>query len=122
MQTLDTHHSPLASELRDEISARTGAGEPMDAIEESLVERYGERIRAVPRGAAPERWLIGVAVFVLGMGTAMLAWFARRRRTGTVTATGTGTGTDTGTATATEKPNGPPAQCRRAVFTPSAQS
>lgn len=49
-EPLDVHDSPLAHELRDEISARLGRGEPALAIEQDLVARYGERIRAVPSG------------------------------------------------------------------------
>lgn len=31
--------------------ARVAAGESADAIEDSFVERYGERVRAVPKGS-----------------------------------------------------------------------
>src|SRR5512140_1121487 len=49
-QTLDIHGSEIANTLRREIRTRLKAGESPDAIEQSLVARYGERIRAVPDG------------------------------------------------------------------------
>jgi cytochrome c-type biogenesis protein CcmH len=51
LQTLDIHESDSARDLRDEIVARVAAGESADAIEDSFVERYGERVRAVPKGS-----------------------------------------------------------------------
>jgi cytochrome c-type biogenesis protein CcmH len=45
-QTLDTHESDLATELRLEIARRAAEGEAHEAIEADLVERYGARIRA----------------------------------------------------------------------------
>jgi cytochrome c-type biogenesis protein CcmH len=47
-QTLDIHGSEIANSLRHEIRTRLKSGEAADAIEASLVARYGERIRAVP--------------------------------------------------------------------------
>ena len=47
--TLDVHESDLARDLRHEIRARLRGGESVDAIEESLVARYGERVRATPK-------------------------------------------------------------------------
>lgn len=47
--TLDVHESDLASTLRKEIRARLRAGEGVEAIEEALVARYGERMRAAPK-------------------------------------------------------------------------
>src|ERR1700690_4185349 len=47
-QTLDIHGSDIATSLRREIRTRLKAGESADAIEASLVARYGEKMRAVP--------------------------------------------------------------------------
>lgn len=47
-QTLDIHGSEIANSLRREIRSRLKAGEQPEAIEQSLVARYGERMRAVP--------------------------------------------------------------------------
>jgi cytochrome c-type biogenesis protein CcmH len=47
--TLDVHESELASALRREIRGRLRGGEGVEAIEESLVARYGERMRAAPK-------------------------------------------------------------------------
>jgi len=49
-QTLDVHPSEPATALRREIRARLLAGETAEAIEDDLVARYGDRIRALPRG------------------------------------------------------------------------
>ncbi|MCC6877906.1 MAG: cytochrome c-type biogenesis protein CcmH [Sandaracinaceae bacterium] len=61
-ETLDTHASPLATELRQEIRARLAAGQSEAAIEQDLVTRYGERIRAVPREGEP----MAIAIFIAG--------------------------------------------------------
>jgi cytochrome c-type biogenesis protein CcmH len=47
-QTLDIHGSEIANELRREIRTRLKAGESPGQIEQSLIARYGERMRAVP--------------------------------------------------------------------------
>jgi cytochrome c-type biogenesis protein CcmH len=47
-QTIDIHGSEPSNELRREIRRRLKAGETKEAIEASLVERFGERILAVP--------------------------------------------------------------------------
>jgi cytochrome c-type biogenesis protein CcmH len=47
--TLDVHESDLARDLRREIRARLRGGESVDQVEESLVVRYGERVRATPK-------------------------------------------------------------------------
>lgn len=47
-QTLDVHHSDLADALHDEIRARIVGGETAAAIEHDLVDRYGDRVIAVP--------------------------------------------------------------------------
>ena len=47
-QTIDIHGSEKSNELRREIRRRLQAGESKEAIEASIVERYGERILAVP--------------------------------------------------------------------------
>jgi len=47
-QTLDIHGSEISTELRREIRTRLKTGESPESIEQSLVARYGERMRAVP--------------------------------------------------------------------------
>jgi cytochrome c-type biogenesis protein CcmH len=49
-QTLDIHDSQLAKDLRTEIHDRLARGERAAAVEDSLVARYGERIRGTPPG------------------------------------------------------------------------
>lgn len=79
-QTLDVHESPLASSLRSEIHARLGRGESTDVVEADLVERYGERLRAVPRGSDSRRAvpvIVAASMLVSALG---LAWIVRRWR------------------------------------------
>lgn len=45
-ETLDLHQSPIAAELRREIRTRLAASESAAAIEDSLVARYGPKVRA----------------------------------------------------------------------------
>lgn len=47
--TLDVHESDPAQALRMQIRSRLYAGETVETIEASLVEQYGERIRARPQ-------------------------------------------------------------------------
>ncbi|MGC4063079.1 MAG: cytochrome c-type biogenesis protein CcmH [Polyangiaceae bacterium] len=82
-QTLDVHGSEIAYALRREIRTRLKAGESPDAIESSLIERYGSRLRAVPdrvplEGAA----VVGLSgLFVAAGGLVVLLVRWRRRRT-----------------------------------------
>ena len=80
-QTLDIHGSEIANSLRREIRTRLKAGESPDAIEQSLVARYGERMRAVPDRVPLEKmgefgWL-GVAATAGFLGFVMWQWRKR---------------------------------------------
>jgi cytochrome c-type biogenesis protein CcmH len=77
-QTLDSHESPLADQLRAEIRTRLRGGESAGAIEADIVSRYGERVRAVPhnhdtRGNVP--LMVAVAMFA---SVVLLTRLARR--------------------------------------------
>lgn len=83
-QTLDIHESPVADQLRAEITKRLGAGESAAAIEDDLAARYGEKIRAVPRGKDPRVALpviVGGAMLLAVLGLTWLAvtWLRRGR-------------------------------------------
>lgn len=81
-QTLDVHESPMATELRAEIRSRLTAGESPRAIENDFAERYGERVRAVPRDREPRAGAFLVAVTVMvAAGIALGALVRRWRRT-----------------------------------------
>lgn len=85
-QSLADHDSPTATALRTEIDARIARGEPAASIEDDLVNRYGEKIRALPEGGDP-RWIVGAtAASVAVLSLVALGWFVRRRRGATVTA------------------------------------
>lgn len=80
--TLDGHESPLASTLRDEIGRRLAGSEPATSIEDDLALRYGERIRAVPKGSDPRGGLmvgasLGVAVALAALVATLRRWTAR---------------------------------------------
>lgn len=80
-QTLDIHGSEIANALRREIRARLKAGESSNAIEASLVARYGEKIRAVPDGVPLDKmggigWL-GVASAAAFIGVVLWRWRQR---------------------------------------------
>jgi cytochrome c-type biogenesis protein CcmH/NrfF len=78
IQTLDVHESELADQLRGEIERRLGAGEAALAIEDDLVVRYGEKIRAVPRDSDPRADIPLIVGIALGIGLLVLAGFALR--------------------------------------------
>jgi cytochrome c-type biogenesis protein CcmH/NrfF len=79
-QPLADHESPVATALRAEIHERLARRETAASIEDDLVRRYGDKIRALPKGGDP-RWMIG-ATAAGGSVLALLAigWFVRRRR------------------------------------------
>jgi cytochrome c-type biogenesis protein CcmH len=83
-QTLDVHESELATELRVEIAARLRSGERALAIEDDLAARYGERVRAVPRGNDTRRY-VGSGVFglliaaLLGLSWRAYGWVQKGR-------------------------------------------
>lgn len=81
-QTLDVHESPLATELREEIRGRLIAHETPEAIETDMVSRYGDRIRAVPKGGDPRLPLglltVGLALLVgVGLFFLVRSWVVR---------------------------------------------
>ncbi|WP_233562002.1 cytochrome c-type biogenesis protein [Sorangium cellulosum] len=77
-QTLDVHESEVTRDLRREIRARLRRGESADAIEQDLVGRYGERIRAAPSsgvlGKVALGLMLGIAVSFLGVLVLLRSW------------------------------------------------
>ncbi|WP_437948294.1 cytochrome c-type biogenesis protein CcmH [Sorangium sp. So ce296] len=77
-QTLDVHESPVASDLRREIRARLRRGEAADAIEQDLVVRYGDRLRAAPSsgvlGKVALALMLGIAATFLGVFALLRSW------------------------------------------------
>jgi len=73
-QTLDIHGSEPTYELRREIRRRLKAGESSDAIEQSLVQRYGARILAVPDSSplVSVANLLGLAFAGAGVGAYLM--------------------------------------------------
>ncbi len=82
-QTLDVHDSELVRALRSEIRERLRAGEAPDAIEDDLAARFGERIRAMPKGEDTTRPLpIVMGALTLAGGAALLRAIRRWTRRG----------------------------------------
>lgn len=77
-QTLDVHESEVARDLRREIHARLRRGEVADAIEQDLVARYGERLRAAPSsgtlGKVALGLLLAIAATFLGIFALLRSW------------------------------------------------
>jgi cytochrome c-type biogenesis protein CcmH len=80
-QTIDIHGSEIAMALRREIRRRLRAGETPEAIEQSLVDRYGERILAVRPGSPLKSMAAGLAtafgVGGVGAVTLLVRWRKR---------------------------------------------
>ncbi len=76
-QTIDVHGSPLSSELRLEIRRRLTAGETADAIEQSLVKRYGDKVLAVPPGSRLGGYAIWLGLTMVFAG-GFAVWLLRR--------------------------------------------
>lgn len=76
-QTLDIHESPLSSALRGEIEERLASGESAAAIEADMVERFGQRVRALPtEGQLSASMFVAAAAGVAAAGA--LAFTVRR--------------------------------------------
>lgn len=78
-QTIDIHGSEIAMQLRAEIRKRLRAGESSDAIQASLVQRYGERILAVPPGSPLKSVATLLALGLVGAGAGALVMLKRWR-------------------------------------------
>jgi cytochrome c-type biogenesis protein CcmH len=77
-QTLDVHESEEASSLRGEIRRRLAGGERAEAIEDDLVARYGDRMRAVPKARDPRRYIPLVTGLGMALSATGLIWLLRR--------------------------------------------
>ncbi|XXT20107.1 cytochrome c-type biogenesis protein CcmH [Sorangium sp. So ce429] len=77
-QTLDIHESAVTQELRREIRARLRRGETVDTVEQDLIARYGDRIRAAPSsgvlGKVAVGLMLGIAVAFLGVFALLRSW------------------------------------------------
>lgn len=74
-ESLASHDSPLARELRAEIETRIAAGETAQSIQQDLLARHGERLRSAPPDL--ERVSLGLTAL---LGAAALGVFALGRR------------------------------------------
>ena len=80
-QTLDIHGSEVSTDLKKEIRRRLRAGESADVIEASIVQRYGEKIRAVPQGSPLGKTasILAILMGAAGVGAAFMLVRWRRR-------------------------------------------
>jgi cytochrome c-type biogenesis protein CcmH len=96
-QTIDIHGSEPSYQLRREIRRRLKAGETADAIEQSLVQRYGAKILAVPDSSPLGGLATLLAIGFGGAGVAAYFMLKRWSRAGAARASKPG-----GTAGVTE--------------------
>jgi cytochrome c-type biogenesis protein CcmH len=87
-QTIDIHGSEIANDLRLEIRRRLKKGETTDAIQSSLVERYGVKILAVPPGSPLKTIATLLALAMGGAGAAAFVMLKRWRERSLVPAGG----------------------------------
>jgi cytochrome c-type biogenesis protein CcmH len=78
-QTLAEHESDLARTLRLEVRQRVARGESSTVIEDDLARRYGEEIRAMPRGWDPRTLLAAIIAIALALGGLVLRWVVAAR-------------------------------------------
>lgn len=76
-QTLDIHGSPSANALRKEIRVRLKRGESVEEVEAVIVQRYGEKIRAVPKGS-PLQSFATVLALLFGVAGGLSVWMLLR--------------------------------------------
>ncbi len=81
-QTLDIHGSEVSNELRREIRRRLRAGETPEAIEASIVQRYGEKVLAVPHGSPLKSVAILLSIAMAGAGVGGFFMLRRWRERG----------------------------------------
>jgi cytochrome c-type biogenesis protein CcmH len=80
-QTLDIHGSEVSNELRREIRTRLKAGESSEAIKQDFVDRYGERILAVPPSnpLADVATVVSLGFLAAGVGAVFMLLRWKRR-------------------------------------------
>lgn len=81
-QTIDIHGSEPSYELRREIRKRLKAGESADAIEASLVARFGPKILAVPDSSPLGSLATLLSIGIGGVGVAGFFMLRRWSRAG----------------------------------------
>lgn len=81
-QTLDIHGSEVSNALRREIRQRLLAGETPEAIEASIVQRYGEKVLAVPPGSPLKSVAILLSFAIAGAGVGGFFMLRRWRERG----------------------------------------
>ena len=79
-QTIDIHDSPIALSMKHEIRRRLRNGESAEAIQASMVERYGPKILAVQEGSQLKNVFIGLSVVMGGAGVAAAMMIGRWRK------------------------------------------
>jgi cytochrome c-type biogenesis protein CcmH len=79
-QTLDGHESEPARALKLEIRGRLYAGETVASVEQSIVERYGEEIRATPPRDPMRLVAAGLFAAIAAAGVALARVLRRWKR------------------------------------------
>jgi cytochrome c-type biogenesis protein CcmH len=81
-QTVDIHGSEVANAIRREIRTRLLAGESSDAITASFVERYGQKILAMPADTQLPNIALTALVVIGAVGVAGVFMLKRWRAVG----------------------------------------
>jgi cytochrome c-type biogenesis protein CcmH/NrfF len=79
------HVSEISTQLRAEIRARLARGEAKEAIEDDFAARFGEKIRAVPKGTDPLKrvpLVVGLAMLASAVGLVLVLRRWTRRTDG----------------------------------------
>jgi cytochrome c-type biogenesis protein CcmH len=102
-QTIDIHGSEPSYALRREIRTRLKAGESSDAIEQSLIQRYGQKILAVQDKSPVVSVANTLGLAFLGAGLGAYFMLKRWSRAGADAAKKRASGKDAGSGSAEPK-------------------
>lgn len=83
-QTVDIHGSEISNAIRREIRTRLVAGESADAITASFVDRYGQKILAMPADSQLPNIALTALVVIGAVGVAGVFMLKRWRAVGSV--------------------------------------
>jgi cytochrome c-type biogenesis protein CcmH len=81
-QTIDIHGSEVSNQLRREIRSRLRAGESADAIEASIVQRYGSKIIAMQSDSSLPKIALTTLLVIGAVGVAGFFMLKRWRAAG----------------------------------------
>lgn len=80
-RSLNDCPSSKAGELKDEMRAQLESGTPSEAVLQSVIDKYGEQYRAVPRfaGVGIFVWIVPLGFVLIGLISAILVSLGRKK-------------------------------------------